>query len=48
MSNYEYVLKKEADETDGEKDADPRLKKVTKAIGKIEYEVEEAGTLDTN
>ena len=41
-------MKKEADDTDGEKDADPRLKKVTKAIGEIEYEVEEAGTLDSN
>ena len=38
LSNYEHVFKMEPEPTND--DTDPRLKKVTKAIGKIDYGVE--------
>ena len=43
LSNYENTFKKEKEAGDG----DPRLAKVTKAIGTLDFETETAGVLDT-
>lgn len=40
LSNYEHVYKKEPEQSEDDKDEDPRLKKVTKKIGSISVDVE--------